>query len=132
MKLTNLEITVLRFLLAGDCPALLTLRQQCEVSDVQERRLTGTGFFTLFNIPKSAIRIPSAARFAIRDVYATIEGLKYPAGFILFVAEGSMSTLEGYSHDEPWPPCDPRFEVYYDTKSKERNLAELVEILPPS
>jgi hypothetical protein len=48
---------------------------------------------------------------ALGDVTATIEGLEHGAGFVLFVQDGVLDVLEGFSYDEPWTDMNARFEV---------------------
>jgi hypothetical protein len=36
-------------------------------------------------------------------VIARMEGLEHGAGFMLFIDDGVLVMLEGYTYDEPWP-----------------------------
>jgi len=42
---------------------------------------------------------------------ADIEGLAHGAGFTLFLRDGVIDMLEGFSYDEPWPKEVARFQV---------------------
>jgi len=101
-ELEPLEAAVLDKLLAGTHPVLAALRAQLAGATVKHRTHTGVGFFTDFAPAQDAIPAPvRTLRFG--DVRATIEGLQHGADFVLFVEDGLLVTLEGFSCDEPWP-----------------------------
>ena len=124
LTLTPLEQEVLNELLLGDYPPLAELRQQVPVAWVVERELTGVGFFTTLAVPRDAAR----ARLPRTDVRLTgadaeIEGLEHGAGFVLYITDGALDVLEGFSYDEPWPDHSDNFKV---SQSRERkDIAEL-------
>src|SRR5256885_15953729 len=102
--LNELEVAALALLLEGDSPVLTALRRQLTVAAVRERELTGVGFFTSFKVPPNASRAPVPSNFApFGDVGADIEGLRHGAGFLLFLKDGYLDMLEGYTYGEPWP-----------------------------
>jgi hypothetical protein len=101
--MNELEMEVMRMLLAGDHPVLAVLRQQLEVATVREREFTGVGFFTYFDVPDSAPRVPDVDWLAIGDVYAELEGLQHTAGFVLFLGQGVIDTLECFGVEETFP-----------------------------
>ena len=100
---TDLERSVMEMLLSGEQPTLRVLRQQFAASRPSKREHTGVGFFTYFDVPASTPRPSIDARVRIDDVQATLSGLQYGAGFVLFVSNGVIEMLEGYTYDEPWP-----------------------------
>ena len=123
--LTNLERAVLDKLLCGDSPVLSALRSQLGVVAVSERDLTGVGFMTNFRLPPSVPRAPvksGVIRFG--DVEAQLEGLKHGAGFLLYVKDGVLDALEGYSYDEPWPEQIETFTLRY-MEDGQRDFGEL-------
>ena len=93
----------MEMLLAGEQPPLRVLRQQFAASRPSKREHTGVGFFTYFDVPASMPRPSIDARVRIDDVQATLSGLQYGAGFVLFINNGVIEILEGYTYDEPWP-----------------------------
>ena len=121
--LTSLEREVLRMLLAGDDEFLSTLRTQLETATVAKREMTGVGFYTTFEISPTAPRAGNLA-FKFGDVDASIRGLKYGAGFLLFVKLGALQMLEGYTYDEPWPADTSEFTLGYTT-GHQRDLVAL-------
>jgi hypothetical protein len=110
--LTPLEREVMTTLLAPDHPVMHALRRQFEVCRVAARRFTGVGFFSSLVVP-DGVATTSVTRksIALGDATATIDGLEHGAGFVLFVREGVLETLEGFSFDEPWPDDVTRFQI---------------------
>ena len=117
--LTAFEAAVLAKLLAGDHPALIALRGQLERASVRSRKFSGAGFFLKFDVPPEA---PAASvksgRVHFGDVAAEFAQLKHGAGFVLFVQDGRLETLEGYSYDEPWLKEPETFELSYTAKDR--------------
>ena len=116
---TALEHQVMEMLLAGDNSVLDCLRRQASSARVSSRENTGVGFFCDFELPADAPTVTGAANFELGDVDATIEGLEYGAGFLLFVRKGRMTMLEGYSYEEPWPSEVRHFTLTYRTEPRE-------------
>jgi hypothetical protein len=102
-ELTSLEEQVLRALLRGDEEPLSVLRQQAKQAGVSSRKMTGVGFFTNLEIPAESPRIKGHPQFELGDVNGTAENVKHGLGFLLYVVDGALSMLEGYTYDEPWP-----------------------------
>ncbi|MBS1910946.1 MAG: hypothetical protein JST22_03075 [Bacteroidetes bacterium] len=105
----------MKLLLEGDEPAIATLRQQLDACRVESRELTGAGFYVKFAVPNFAPRISGNKSFNFGDVSADIDGLASGAGFVLFVKDGALDMLEGYSYDEPWPTEIKNFRLSYTT-----------------
>jgi hypothetical protein len=80
-----------------------SLRTQFERCRVAARKPTGVGFFTQLHIPDDAEPAPvKPGRMSLGNVVATVDGLQHGAGFVLFVENGVLDMLEGFSYDEPW------------------------------
>jgi hypothetical protein len=91
-----------------------------------ERKLTGVGFSTTFSTDDAAspATIPAGgSRFG--GVDATISGMAYGAGFLLWLKDGRLHELEGYSYDEPWPEQVVAFSLTYSDPSRQAVLARL-------
>ena len=120
--LEPLEAAVLDKLLSGEQPVLIALRAQLAGATVKSREFTGVGFFTEFALAPEAVPAPvRTLRFG--DVQATVSGLNHGAGFVIFVDQGLLTMLEGYSYGEPWPEKIDEFSVSY-TEPGRPNLAE--------
>jgi hypothetical protein len=111
--LNDFEQTVLDKLLAGDHDVLVALRAQAAMARLASREYTGAGFHCSFEVPADAPRVSAMSDFELGDVDASIDGLEHGAGFLLFVRNGRMTMLEGYSYEEPWPADLRNFKLTY-------------------
>ena len=111
----------MRMLLDGDDSILAVLREQMKVATVSERKMTGVGFHADFSVPSAAPSVSERSSFEFGDVAAQIEGVKHGAGFTLFVRDGFLNFLEGYTFDEPWPERIASYTVSYISEQREWN-----------
>jgi hypothetical protein len=121
-QLNELERSVLEKLLAGNGRVLSQLRKQLAVCDVENRELTGHGFFTTFAVASEAESASWSGRFG--DVIAQIDGLEHGAGFLLTVESGFLLSLEGYSFEEPWPTDVRAFTLEYTQDPRDSSIFE--------
>lgn len=127
-QIAPIELQVMQMLLAGDHPTLETLRQQFARSSVAERDFTGVGFFTSFKVPDCLPRVVPPRRIVIGDVCADVDGLEYGCGFILFVDDGLLATLECHLWGDDAFPDDPRYNrIYYVNKTNPLAVTETTE-----
>lgn len=111
-ELSPLERDALAIILAPDHPVMNALRRQFERCQVASRETTGVGFFTTLEIAPDVEAAPvKPGRMDLSDVTATIDGLEHGAGFVLFVQDGVLDVLEGFSYDGPWTDMNARYEV---------------------
>lgn len=126
MQLEPLELAVLRKLLDGKHPVLAALRDQIQGLNVKSRKLTGAGFFLELSTAPAACPAPLGSKnFRIGDVQATLAGLKHGAGFLLYVEDGLLHMLEGYSYEEAWPPEALGFSLSYTDPDRAKLMAAL-------
>lgn len=126
-KLSSIEEAVLKKLLAGSLPLLVQLQQQIEVCSAEKREFTGFGFYTTLVVPEN-IQRTAGLDFKFGDVIGEIPGLLSGAGFLLYVKDGVLDMLEGYSYDEPWPTSVNDFNLKY-MKGEERDWVTLEKTL---
>jgi len=113
LDLNELERAILELTLAGDDPVLRILRDQLSAATITSREMTGAGFYTGFAVPDQIERVPRK-NFDIGDVCAEINGLAHGAGFVLFVRNGMVSWLEGFTYgEEGWPDVAVLTESYF-------------------
>ena len=127
MKLIPIERAVLEMLLAGDHPALAVLREQLATAQVSKRDFSGVGFWLEFKVDALASRV--SGDFEIGDVQADIDELEHGVGFALFVRDGFIKALEGYTYDEPWPPTVREFSLRYLEPQRKAELQKLDHVL---
>lgn len=129
--LNPLERAVLEMFLDGDDARLGILREQLATCSVRSRELTGAGFFTNLHVPAGAHKIDSLHRVVISDVDADVPGLTHGAGFALFIENGVLDFLEGFSFGEPWPSEITGFQLRY-SGGLPRDFAKLRESWLPT
>lgn len=101
--LNEIEGAVLDKLLAGEVPALQVLRSQRQQLRVTKREVTGVGFYTEFGHPPDSVRLRAPTRVCLGDVLADMQGIEHGAGFVLFIEDGLITMLEGYTTaNERW------------------------------
>lgn len=103
IDLTSLQKQVLEMLLNGDDEVLAILREQAKHGSVTSNRETGVGFYTEFAVPSEIQRAPGHKTFRLADVNGTAANLNHGLGFVLFIKDGALAALEGYTYDEAWP-----------------------------
>jgi hypothetical protein len=123
--LTTLERTVMEMLLAGDDPELQLLRTQYASAGVAKREMSGVGFFTSFSVDHS---LPGVTRpMWIQDVMAEATGVSDSIRFILWVNDGFIDTLEGWSSGD-WPESEPELIRAYYLHRVAPDSPQLVEV----
>jgi hypothetical protein len=127
-KYTSFEVyvkNVMEKLLEGDDPTLEILRRQYECATVQSAEFTGVGFYISYLVPEYAPRIPEKKSFHIGDLHGEIDGVNDGVGFVLFVKDGVINLLEGYTYgDESWPKEITNYELSFMTGGK-RDIEKL-------
>jgi hypothetical protein len=129
-NLSDFERAVLDKLLDGDLPELSVLRHQLSQCVVKSREQTGVGFYTELMIPEDAPSLNGVSA-VFGDVAADIVGLQNGAGFLLYLKDGRIKMLEGYSYDEPWPLLIQSFVLKYSV-GECRDMRVLAANLAPS
>ena len=110
--LTPLEKAVLDLQLDEHGEPFDTIRQQLAHAIITSRRFTGVGFFTDFIVPENSPVRRDLPDLTLGDVEAELPGVHLGAGFLLFIRGGTVSMLEGYTYDDPWPTSTEEFRVY--------------------
>jgi len=119
-NLAPLEAAVIQLQLSDDSELANALRTQWNAATVVDRQLTGVGFYTTFSVPPSIPGHSDLSRRRLGDVHAEIGGLEHGAGFILWIEDGRLSCLEGYSYQEAWPDQVTAFRVWKSGDSAEK------------
>ena len=121
------EAAILRALLAGDREELAILRDQAANAEVRAREHTGVGFYTYFSVPPGVPRLENTSRLLLSDVGADVEDVRNGAGFILWVADGLIDCLEGFTYgDDAWPQ-HPRLVRWYYVRPRSPCSPSMVE-----
>ena len=129
IKFEVFEKEVIEKLLAGDYDPFKILNKQYERARIKSREFSGTGFFTYFIIPDDVPKLNDSKNFHFGDVIGEIDGVKNGVGFLLFVKEGVIDFLEGYTYgDEKWPGNIINYKLSYISGEK-RNIEKIKEKL---
>ena len=121
-KFTVLESEVMRKIIAEDPNISSILAKQYNVAKIISRDFTGVGFFTNFEIIDKNLKIKDNLKLTLGNVQAKIDGLEFGVGFVLFVEDGLISMLEGYTYDEPWPDTITSYLLEYVYPKQNSNL----------
>ncbi len=88
-------------LLDGPHPALAALREQFRKARITEVEMTGVGFYADFAVPADA-PLAEPSDFAGGHADIKLSGAQHGAGCVLFIRDGRLTTLEGYTYDDTW------------------------------
>jgi hypothetical protein len=122
-NLTLLEQQVVERFLSGDDQVLAVLRQQASQVTASSRKNSGVGFVTEFLVPPKVPRADHLT-FKLGDVTGTAENVKHGLGFLLYITNGALAALEGYTYDELWPNEIKRLTLRY-SEGQTRNMDKL-------
>lgn len=101
--ISPLEQAVLNAI-ARQVPELAVALAQLEEIKVTGRRNTGAGFYTTFEIsPASAVK---GVASPLGRVGTTVAGLEHGMGFLLWLRDGYIHELEGFSYEESTSTID--------------------------
>ena len=65
-----------------------------------KRENTGAGFYTTISVPPDAAAIDTSEPLDGCETHARVPGIEPPGlGFILFLEDGRLHTLEGFTYD---------------------------------
>ena len=112
MALTELEHAVIAAIARVD-PERSVMERQLEAAQLLKRDHTGVGFYTTLTLP-DGIALLDRGRWKIEDMghgFAHHPDLPSGASFILWVRDGKISTLEGYTNEGDWPFDETVFRV---------------------
>lgn len=112
--LTPFEREAIAALLAGDHPLLIELRRQADQCQVSKREFDGVGFFTTLSLAAAVepIRL-NRRRIVLNDIGMTWDGLLHGAGLIVFIDDGRLAMLEGFTYaGELWPEQPENWRVF--------------------
>ena len=116
-SLTEFERSVLTLILDHPGEPFASVSAQLAHASVSQREHTGVGFFTTFSVPADAPVRHDLPDTELGDIRAEHPDVRYGVGFILFIRRGTVSCLEAYTYDDPWPEDESKFRVFPDATS---------------
>jgi hypothetical protein len=115
-EMLDLTGRLMPLLLGGEDPACVLLREQYARATITEITLSGAGFFVDFEVAADVARV-TPPNFQGGVVNIRVEGLENGGGCLLFVRDGVLSFLEGYTYGgEEWPE-HPNVVELWDARS---------------
>lgn len=120
MNHEEFEKKLMEMLLAGDDPVLEGLRFQYRESTVEPATFTGAGFYTHFKIKPGVAPVAGGKTFQIGDINASFGDVSEAFGFILFIKNGYLLMLEGYTLSyDTWPGDYANVTLVYNDGKRE-------------
>ena len=112
MKPNELEKLVLKSML--DDPELkpVVSAVNFDALTVMERDFTGTGFFTEFERSNGLKLFQDGVSMRWGKVGARLNANKLETGYLVYVDDGYMTTIEGYTYGDEWPDQITTIEMY--------------------
>ncbi len=108
------EQAVMHKIMEHDTSINNVLREQYKRVHIECRDFTGVGFFTDFIVPNNVLHIIEPVEYGYGDVDATINDV-YGYGFVLFIKDGLMTCLEGYTWQDSWPDTIYSYNLFHTT-----------------
>jgi hypothetical protein len=110
---TDLETAVLHAIFAETPEIQESLERQFSSARLLERENSGVGFFTTIAVPDDVPAVSTPSPLG-QEVAANIVGLEHGMGFLLFMQDGRLHVLEGFTYDDSTSELDfehMKFEV---------------------
>lgn len=79
------------------------LQAQFEKITVQKREFSTYGFSTHYAVTVAEETLGNDKNLQLGKCQWNINGLNYGSDYILWIKNGLISCLEGFSYNEPWP-----------------------------
>jgi hypothetical protein len=89
-------------------------KQQIETLVCTRRENTGVGCYSHFSVPATVPRLASSSAI-LTGLNGEASGIEHGVGFILFIKDGRIDCLEGFTYGETWPDDMVLNKVYLDS-----------------
>lgn len=112
MEINDLERAVISRMLAD--PDLNPIRATVsfEKVTVSDRELTGAGFLTEFERSEELKLFVDGVSLRWGKVGARLNESKIETGYLVYVDDGYLTAVEGYTYGEEWPGRVEQIELY--------------------
>jgi hypothetical protein len=115
VKFIDFENEVIKMILDNNIDKMDILREQYKISQVLKRKFTGCGFFSTFIINDTEKKLQFEELNIELSCLGEIEGVENGVGFILFIRDGYIDVLEGYTYgEETWPEEIGKYKLYLE------------------
>lgn len=112
MNVTNLERAIVAWLLLD--PKLQPLRSDVNFAkiNVVARDFTGVGFLTHFEPSEETKLFEDRVKLRWGQVGARLNSPKIETAYVVYVDNGYLKTIEGYTYGDDWPDPIDSIELY--------------------
>lgn len=112
MKTTELETAVLRAMLADADLEKIRSTVNFDKVTVCDRELTGVGFLTELERSDELKLFDSGFSSRWGKIGARLNSSEIETGYLVYIDDGYVTTLEGYTYGDEWPEHIDRIELY--------------------
>ncbi|MDY7093938.1 MAG: hypothetical protein SX243_13280 [Acidobacteriota bacterium] len=119
MKLTELEASVLGRMFADNELPPRRGELHAEAVDVVDREFTGVGFLTELRRSPELKLFKDGVSMRWGEVGARLNATKIETGYLVYVDNGYVTAIEGYTYGDEWPAKVEQIEFYKLTSGTE-------------
>lgn len=121
MRHIKLANQVVEMLLSGKDEVLSILREQYKNANVVSEENDEVGFYINYQVDEATM-IPDQynSTFQIGDVDGVVDDINGAVGFVLYIKNGYLIMLEGYTNIiDRWPEIDSKIKLKYETEQRD-------------
>ena len=111
-RLNRIESAALKRFLEVECPRVSLPEQVLGGLCLASREYTGTGFLTEIEKAPAAKVFEPGTSLRWSKLGARLDDEKLECGFLVYVDDGYLTGIEGYTYGEAWPGDIKSFEIY--------------------
>ena len=112
MKANELEMAVIGHLLADSELSPIKTKVNFAAVAVRDRELTGAGFLTDFERSEELKLFADGVSLQWGKVGARLNASSLETGYLIYIDDGYLTTIEGYTYGEEWPDNVEQMELY--------------------
>jgi hypothetical protein len=112
MRTTELEKAVIESMLADRELRPLRLTVNFDTVTVSDREFTGAGFLTEFERSQELKLFDDGVSLRWGKVGARLNASRIETAYLVYVDDGYLTSVEGYTYGDEWPSRIDRMELY--------------------
>jgi len=112
MKITELEKIVIERMLVDRTLTPLKLAVDFDRVSIRDREFTGAGFLTEFERSEELKLFDDKTSLRWGKVGARLNASELETGYLIYVDDGFLTTIEGYTYGEEWPHQIEQIDLY--------------------
>lgn len=112
MKISELEKAVIGSILADSELTPIKSTVNFDTVVVSDREFTGPGFMTEFERSEELKLFASGISLRWGNVGARLNASRLETGYLIYVDDGYVTAVEGYTYGDVWPDHVDRIELY--------------------